>query len=128
MEYMARPSSYPRELRERAVGMVAESRVDYASEFEAIKSVASKLGIGSAETLRTWVRQAEIDGGFRRGGQGGGSGPLKGLKKEKPSCVEPTRSSRREAVARIGVCSRVLRAGRGWQRENNVCGLQLRRR
>src|SRR3954453_12921005 len=82
MKHMARPSSYPRELRERAVGMVAESRVDYASEFEAIKSVASKLGIGSAETLRKWVRQAEIDGGSRRGVNGEESAQLKALKKE----------------------------------------------
>jgi len=62
--------------------MVAESRVDYASEFEAIKSVASKLGIGSAETLRKWVRQAEIDGGSRRGVNGEESAQLKALKKE----------------------------------------------
>lgn len=33
---MARPSSYPRELRERAVRMVMESKGDYPSEFEAI--------------------------------------------------------------------------------------------
>ena len=43
---MARPSSYPRELRERAVRMVIESKGDYPSEFEAIRSVASKLGSG----------------------------------------------------------------------------------
>uniref|UniRef100_UPI000375FA47 transposase n=1 Tax=Actinopolymorpha alba TaxID=533267 RepID=UPI000375FA47 len=64
---MARSSSYPVELRERAVRMVAEHRDDYGSEFEAIKSIASKLGIGSAETLRKWVRQSEIDAGQRPG-------------------------------------------------------------
>lgn len=48
---MARTSTYPRELRERAVRMVVEHKGDYSSEFEAIRSVASKLGIGSAETL-----------------------------------------------------------------------------
>jgi len=48
MTFMARPSSYPRELRERAVQMVQESKADYGSEFEAIRSVAAKLGIGSA--------------------------------------------------------------------------------
>ena len=51
---MSRPSSYSPEIRERAVRMVAESQADYGSEFEAIKSIASKLGIGSAETLRKW--------------------------------------------------------------------------
>jgi len=49
---MSRPSSYRKELRDRAVRMVTETKGDYASEFDAIKSVATKLGIGSAETLR----------------------------------------------------------------------------
>ncbi|WP_141711913.1 IS3 family transposase [Jiangella alba] len=66
---MARPSKYPRELRERAVRAVAESmeQGQFSSEFEAIRTIAGKLGIGSAETLRKWVRQAEVDGGSRPG-------------------------------------------------------------
>ncbi|MBZ2198511.1 transposase [Occultella gossypii] len=66
---MARPSKYPRELRERAVRAVVESVAEgrYPSEFEAIRSISSKLGIGSPETLRKWVRQAEVDGGSRPG-------------------------------------------------------------
>jgi transposase-like protein len=43
---MARPSSYPRELRERAIRMVSETKGEYRSEFAAIESVADKLGIG----------------------------------------------------------------------------------
>ena len=64
---MGRPSKYPRELRERAVRMVVESKAEYPSEFEAMRSVAAKLGIGSAETLRKSVRRAEVDGGSRPG-------------------------------------------------------------
>ena len=66
---MARPSKYPRELRERAVRAVAESmeRGEYPSEFEAIRTIAGKVGIGSPETLRKWVRQSEVDGGTRPG-------------------------------------------------------------
>ena len=79
---MSRPSSYSPEIRERAVRMVAESRAGYGSEFEAIKSVASKLGIGSAETLRKWVRRAEIDAGQRPGVTTSESEQLKVLKKE----------------------------------------------
>jgi transposase len=60
-------SNYPRELRERAVRMVAEVQGDYPSQWAAIGAVAQKLGIGSSETLRKWVRRAEIDAGQRPG-------------------------------------------------------------
>jgi transposase len=64
---MARPSRYPPELRERAVRMVLESKAYYGSEYEAIRSISAKLGITSPESLRKWVRQAEVDGGVRQG-------------------------------------------------------------
>lgn len=57
---MARRSSYPQELRERAVQLVAESRGNYDTEWAAMGAVATKLGICSTETLRKWCRQAEI--------------------------------------------------------------------
>jgi transposase len=62
-----RRGQYPAELRARAVRLVAESKADYESEWAAIGSVAAKLGIGTAETLRKWVRQAEVDAGRRAG-------------------------------------------------------------
>lgn len=58
---------YPPELRERAIRLVAEVRGDYPTEWNAIEAVASKLGIGSAETLRKWIRRSEIDAGKRPG-------------------------------------------------------------
>lgn len=64
---MGRPSKYPEELRERAVRMVAEIRPDYPSQWAAICEVSGKLGIGTPETLRKWIRRAEIDGGSRPG-------------------------------------------------------------
>ena len=60
--------------------MVAETRGDYPSEFAAIESVACKLGIGSAETLRKWIRRAEIDAGQRLGVTTAESEQIKALK------------------------------------------------
>jgi transposase len=44
MKFMARPSKYPAELREGAVRLVAESKGECPSEFEAIRSIAGRLG------------------------------------------------------------------------------------
>jgi transposase len=64
---IGRSSKYNEELRERAVRMVAEIRPDYGSQWAAICAVAGKLGIGAPETVRTWVRRAEVDAGSRPG-------------------------------------------------------------
>ena len=63
---MGRPSKYSPEVRDRAVRMVVEHAGEHASQWAAISSIAGKLGV-HRETLRNWVRQAEVDRG-RRGG------------------------------------------------------------
>ncbi len=63
---MGRRGKYPAEVRERAVRLVMEQKGQYGSEWEAIGSIAAKLGC-TAETLRLWVRQAERDEGMRPG-------------------------------------------------------------
>jgi transposase len=57
---------YPVEVRERAIRMVLEHEGEYDSQWAAISSVAQKVGM-TPETLRKWVRRAEIDGGLRSG-------------------------------------------------------------
>ncbi len=57
---------YPPELKDRAVCMVAELRQQDPSDRGVISRVARQLGIGK-ETLRIWVKQAEVDGGSRAG-------------------------------------------------------------
>ncbi|MGY4927213.1 IS3 family transposase [Streptomyces sp. 900105755] len=78
---MTRPSRYPLELRRRAVRMVAEVRSDYPNETAALQAVTDKLGIGSRETLRNWLKQHEIDAGTRPGTTTEESAQLKAMKK-----------------------------------------------
>ena len=61
---MSRPSRYSPEFRERAVGMLLERQSEYPSQWAAMNAIAGKVGC-TAETLRKWVRQAEIDQGKR---------------------------------------------------------------
>jgi len=63
-----RPSNnYPPELRERAIRMVGEVRAECTSDWAAVCSVATKLGIGAPQTLMNWVRKAQVDTGQRAG-------------------------------------------------------------
>jgi transposase len=77
-----RSQHYPPELRERAVRMVAEVTPSYDSQWAAIGAVAQKLGVGSAETVRKWVRQAEVDAGQRPGSTTEESAELRRLRRE----------------------------------------------
>jgi transposase len=80
---MSRPNSnYPPEFRERAVRMVAEITADHGSQWAAMQVVAQKLGVGSAETVRKWVRRAEIDAGQRPGTTSEEHAEIKRLKRE----------------------------------------------
>jgi transposase len=73
---------YPPELKERAVRMVTEIREQHESDWAAMNQVAQLLGVGSGETVRKWVRQAEVDGGHRAGTTTEESAELKRLKRE----------------------------------------------
>ena len=60
------PRRYPPELRERAVRMVFDHQADYPSQWKAICEIGERLGV-HRETLRLWVRRAEVDDGHRPG-------------------------------------------------------------
>jgi transposase len=72
---------YPVEVRERAVRLVLEHRGEYESEWAAICSIAQKCGM-TAETLRKWVRQVEVDGGRRPGVSSEEAARIKELERE----------------------------------------------
>ena len=69
------------EVRERAVRLVLEHRDEYETKWAAITSIAEKFGC-SAETLRGWVRQAEVDGGARPGTSTAEAERIKELERE----------------------------------------------
>src|SRR3712207_3486835 len=70
------------EVRQRAVRMVLEHGGDHGSQWAAIGSIAGKIGC-TAETLRTWVRQAERDrGGLRAGSTTAEQERIKALERE----------------------------------------------
>jgi transposase len=55
-------SRYDENTKARAVRLVREHAGDYETECAAMKAISARLGM-SAETLRKWVRQAEVDAG-----------------------------------------------------------------
>ncbi len=63
---MTRRSRFSQEVRERAVRMVFDHGSEYGSRWEAISSIAEKIGC-APETLRKWLLRAEVDSGARAG-------------------------------------------------------------
>ncbi len=78
---MTRRQRYSPEVRERAVRMVLEHAGEYGSQWETICSIATKIGC-SSETLRQWVRRAEVDTGRRDGVTSDERARLKELERE----------------------------------------------
>jgi len=60
------PSKWDPNVRSKAIRLVREHREDYPTEYAAITSVAGRLGM-TPETLRKWIRQAEVDEGSKPG-------------------------------------------------------------
>ena len=72
---MGRPKKYSNELRRRAIDEVLERG-------RKVPEVAQQLGIASPESLRRWVRQAEVDRGLKTGPTTEELAEIKALRKE----------------------------------------------
>lgn len=79
---MSGKTPYPQEMKERAVRMIGEVRGNYGNEYAAIKAVAARLGIGSPETVRKWLRRAQAGAGERPGVTTEEKAEIRALKQE----------------------------------------------
>ena len=59
---MSKANRYSPEVRERAVRMVLEHEREYPSQWQAICSIASKIGC-SPDSLKSWLQRLQIDAG-----------------------------------------------------------------
>jgi transposase len=69
------------EQKAKAVRLVAEATPQHESEWAAISSVAGRIG-ASSETVRKWVRRAEVDSGQRPGMSSEEHAEVKRLRRE----------------------------------------------
>jgi transposase len=74
-------AGYDASTRARAVRLVREHAGDYPTQWAAIKAVSGRLGM-STETLRKWLRQAEVDEGAAPGVTSAESAEIRELRRK----------------------------------------------
>ena len=74
-----------------------EHRDDFGSEYEAIKAIAGRLGM-NPETVRKWLRQADIDDGASSGKTAGESAELRELRRRNRLLEQENEVLRRAAA------------------------------
>lgn len=72
---------FPAEVRARAVRMVLDNEGQHGSRWQAMVSIAAKIGC-TPQTLNDWVRKAEVDSGKRAGVPSDLSDRMKALERE----------------------------------------------
>ena len=80
---MAAPRKYPQELRERAQRLVIEARAEDPSLSlnAAVVRIGPRVGV-NPDTLRGWLKRADIDAGRRPGVSSGEAARVRELERE----------------------------------------------
>lgn len=78
---MQQKTRYSAETRDRAIRMVLDQESNYKSRWATIQSIAPKIGCTS-HTLRTWIKQHEIDSGKKAGSSTSDKERIKELERE----------------------------------------------
>ncbi len=72
---------YDASTKAKAIRLVREHAGDYPTQWAAIRVVSGRLGM-SAETLRKWIRQAEVDEGQAAGVSSAESAEIRELRRK----------------------------------------------
>ena len=75
------PKRIPEETKQRATRLVLDHLDEYPTLTAACQAVGDRLGIGK-ESLRRWVRQAQVDAGEREGVSSSEQERIKQLERE----------------------------------------------
>ena len=91
------PKRIPEETKQRAIRLMLDHLDEYPNITSACETVARRLGFG-AESLRRWVRQAQVDAGVREGQSTSESERVRRLERENRELREANAILRDAAV------------------------------
>jgi len=91
------PKRIPEETKQRAIRLVLDHLDEYPNLTTACETVAKRLGF-AAESLRRWVRQAQVDAGDRQGVSSSESERIRKLERENRELREANAILRDAAV------------------------------
>jgi transposase len=76
------PGKYPEEIKKQAIELFNASLPEYGTRVNTARHICKLLGIGTTETVLSWVRQTEIDDGLREGVSSDQAEEVRRLKRE----------------------------------------------